>query len=88
MLSKRAKYGLNALVELARAREEGPLSAATIASRAHVPGKFLEAILLDLRHAGMISSTKGSGTRSIRDPMCYRSVDGSFGVRRRLIAPS
>jgi Rrf2 family protein len=59
MLSKRAKYALNALVELARARSEGPLSAAAIAERAHVPGKFLEAILLDLRHAGIISSTRG-----------------------------
>ncbi len=59
MLSKRAKYGLNALVELARARDEGHLSAATIAARANVPGKFLEAILLDLRHAGVISSTRG-----------------------------
>jgi Rrf2 family protein len=59
MLSKRAKYALNALVELARSADEGPLTAATIAERARVPGKFLEAILLDLRKAGMIDTRKG-----------------------------
>ncbi|MBK7271127.1 MAG: Rrf2 family transcriptional regulator [Flavobacteriales bacterium] len=61
MLSKRAKYALNALVELARARGEGPLSAAIIAERAGVPRKFLEAILVELRNAGIVSSRKGRG---------------------------
>jgi Rrf2 family protein len=59
MLSKRAKYALNALMELARAVDEGPMTAAAIAKRARVPAKFLEAILLDLRKAGMIESRKG-----------------------------
>lgn len=59
MLSKRAKYALNALVELAKAQEEGPLSASVLAGRANVPAKFLEAILVDLRKAGIIASHKG-----------------------------
>lgn len=88
MLSKRAKYGLNALVELARARDEGPLSAAVIAERAHVPGKFLEAILLDLRHAGVISTTRGrsGGHRLRKDPAevnmadVLRLFDGAIGL--------
>jgi Rrf2 family protein len=88
MLSKRAKYALNALVELARAREEGPLSASAIAERAHVPGKFLEAILLDLRHAGIIASTRGrtGGHRLSRDPgkvdmaSVLRLFDGAIGL--------
>ena len=61
MLSKRAKYALNALLELARKADEGPRSAASIAEAAHVPAKFLEAILLELRKAGIISSRKGRG---------------------------
>lgn len=61
MLSKRAKYALNALLEMARTVDEGPRSAASIAEAAHVPGKFLEAILLDLRKAGIITSRKGRG---------------------------
>lgn len=59
MLNKRTKYGLNALLVLAR--EGGPLTAAVIAERAHVPVKFLEAILVELRDAGMIGTRKGRG---------------------------
>lgn len=69
MLSKRAKYALNALVELAKAQEEGPLSAAVLATRANVPAKFLEAILVDLRKAGIIASHKGrKGGHELRRP--------------------
>lgn len=59
MVNKRTKYGLNALLVLAR--EQGPLTAAVIAERAHVPVKFLEAILVELRDAGMIGTRKGRG---------------------------
>lgn len=67
MLSKRAKYALNALVQLAKAREEGPLSAGELSIRAGVPRKFLEAILVELRNAGLIISKKGrSGGHALR----------------------
>lgn len=61
MLNKRTKYGIHALLVLARAQREGPLPAATIAARAHVPAKFLEAILVDLRKAGITDTVKGRG---------------------------
>ncbi len=88
MLSKRAKYALNALMELARSVDEGPLSAAAIAERAHVPAKFLEAILLDLRKAGMIESRKGrSGGHLLRLPPerinaaeVFRLFDGAIAL--------
>src|SRR5690606_26994400 len=57
----RSKYALNALMELAKTKDAGPLSAAVIAERARVPIKFLEAILVDLRKAGFITSRKGRG---------------------------
>ena len=47
MLSQKAKDGLRALVELARA-DGAQLSAAELATRAEAPRKFLEAILLEL----------------------------------------
>jgi Rrf2 family protein len=88
MLSKRAKYGLNALRELAQAREEGPLSAALIAERARVPAKFLEAILVDLNRAGIVSSRKGRGgghqlkrpPEEVRMTDVLRLFDGAIGL--------
>ena len=61
MLSKRAKYALNALRELARSYQTGPLTAAVIAERGRIPLKFLEVILLDLNRAHMITSKRGRG---------------------------
>ncbi len=59
MLSKRAKYGLRALVYLAQHQGEGPLQIGNIAETLKIPRKFLEAILLDLRNEGILQSRKG-----------------------------
>ncbi len=59
MLSKRAKYGLRALVYLARHKGEGPIQIRDISENLKIPRKFLEAILLDLRNEGMLQSRKG-----------------------------
>jgi Rrf2 family protein len=59
MLSKRAKYGLRALVHLAQHQGEGPIQIGNIAETLNIPRKFLEAILLDLRNEGILQSRKG-----------------------------
>lgn len=60
MLSKKAKYAINALVYLARHNKGAePIQISTIAASEHIPRKFLEAILLDLKNAGMLNSKKG-----------------------------
>jgi Rrf2 family protein len=59
MLSKKAKYGLKALMHLAGA--QGVSLAADIAAENNIPRKFLDAILLELTKAGILSSTKGKG---------------------------
>ena len=60
MLSKKTKYAINALVYLAREYEGGePVQISKIAESENIPRKFLEAILLELRHAGMLNSRKG-----------------------------
>jgi len=59
MLSKRAKYGLRALIYLAQRQGEGPIQIRDIAEALNIPRKFLEAILLDLRNEGILRSRKG-----------------------------
>ncbi len=59
MVSKRAKYGLRALVDLAQRQGEGPIQIRDISETLNIPRKFLEAILLDLRNEGMLQSRKG-----------------------------
>lgn len=70
MLSKKAKYAINALVYLAKRDGEGPIRINEIAEQEHIPQKFLEAILLDLRKGGMLASRKGrsGGYQLLRTP--------------------
>ena len=58
MLSQKAKYGLRALVELARAGG-AQVSAGELAARAGAPRKFLEAILLELSRNQIVLSRRG-----------------------------
>ena len=59
MLSRKTKYAINALVYLARENKSEPVQISKIAESENIPRKFLEAILLELRHAGMLNSRKG-----------------------------
>lgn len=60
-LSKKAKYALRALYYLGREYGNGPVLIATVAAREHIPRKFLELILLQLRDRGVVTSKKGKG---------------------------
>jgi Rrf2 family protein len=61
MINKKAKYGLKALLHIARVGKSEPISIHHIADEEKIPRKFLEAILLELRNAGILTSTKGRG---------------------------
>lgn len=61
MLSQKAKYGLKALLALAREYGRGPVHTSVIAEREVIPHKFLEFILLQLRNRGIVRSKKGKG---------------------------
>jgi Rrf2 family protein len=61
MLSKKSKYAINALVNLAKKFDKGPVLISEISEEEKIPKKFLEAILLDLRNAGILNSKKGKG---------------------------
>ncbi len=58
-VSAKADYALRACVELAAAEGEGAVEGARIAQAQEVPLKFLENILGDLRHAGLVRSQRG-----------------------------
>lgn len=61
MISKKTKYAINALVHLAKKEDEGPIVISEIAEAENIPQKFLEAILLNLKKAGVLASKKGKG---------------------------
>lgn len=60
MLTSKSKYALKALVYLAR-HTGRPVLGAEIAERQAIPKKFLDAILLQLKNDGVLSSRKGKG---------------------------
>ena len=61
MISKKAKYGLKAMLRLARDYGRGPVLIADLAAEEGIPRKFLEFILLELKQKGMLQSKKGKG---------------------------
>jgi Rrf2 family transcriptional regulator, cysteine metabolism repressor len=58
-LTSRSEYALLALTYLARHVHEGYISVDTIAQAQNIPPKFLEQILLALKRAHYLRSTKG-----------------------------
>jgi Rrf2 family protein len=60
MLSKKCKYSIHALVHMAKQPEEKFLIK-DISEACNIPKKFLEAILLDLKRAGILGSKQGKG---------------------------
>ena len=59
MISQKAKYALRALVALAREKPGQALAIGDIAEQQSIPKKFLEQILLDLKHQGLVVSRRG-----------------------------
>ncbi len=61
MLTAKGKYGLKALVHMSQ-MPPGQLALATeMAAANNIPKKFLDAILGELRNAGIVQSRKGKG---------------------------
>lgn len=61
MWTKKGKYGLKALLHLAALPPGESALSTEIAAGDAMPQKFLEAILLELKHAGFVHSRKGKG---------------------------
>lgn len=59
MLSKKAKYAINALVFIAKNEDDKPISVSRISEEQRIPLKFLESILTELKNARILNSTRG-----------------------------
>jgi Rrf2 family protein len=90
MLTKKGKYGLKALADLAALAPGETAFITEIAERNNIPKKFLDAILLELRKAGILKSKKGpSGgyclsktVNEIRIGHVIRTLDGPLAPIR------
>ena len=61
MLTRKGKYGLKAMIALAKANSDTPVLIGDLAEQEAIPKKFLENILLALKHRGLVHSRKGPG---------------------------
>jgi Rrf2 family protein len=59
MINNKTKYALKSLLTLSADTSGKSVSISELAEKDHIPQKFLEAILLDLKHAGLIESRRG-----------------------------
>jgi len=77
MLNKKTKYAFHALTYLGKQENNKPVLISEIAAHTHVPKKFLESILLDMKKAGMLTSRmgKGGGYYLLKDPKDIRLAD-------------
>ena len=94
-ISAKADYAVRAMVELAATADEKPVKAERIATAQDIPLNFLENILGELRHAGLVRSHRGAegGFRLAKDAAeisvadVIRAVEGPLasvrGPRRR-----
>jgi len=87
-LTKRGEYALRTMIRLgvAQRMDEGVISVSTLAQQEHLPFKFLEAILFELRGAGYVESVRGKyGGARLAKPMksikmgdVVRLIDGKL----------
>jgi len=88
MMSKKCKYALKALIHLGQEYGKDHILTDDIATAENIPKKFLELILLDLKHAGYVRSKQGKkgGYRLAQDPgeitlaEIHRLFDGAIAL--------
>lgn len=61
MLSRKTKYGIKALIYIAKQDKLMPVLISEISEKENISKKFLETILLDLKKYGLLGSKKGKG---------------------------
>jgi len=68
--STRGEYGVRMMVELARHHGSGPISLTEMADHEALPRPYLEQLVVSLREAGLVQSTRGAhgGYQLTREP--------------------
>jgi Rrf2 family protein len=59
-ISAKADYAVRAALELAAARDGDPVQGENLAESQDIPLQFLEHILLELKHAGIVQARRGA----------------------------
>ncbi len=97
-VSAKADYALRALIEIANRHDGRPVSAEEIGKLQEIPHGFLQAILADMRRAGIVVSQRGQsgGWRLATKPAdvsvadVIRAVDGPlvsvYGLRPEAVS--
>lgn len=68
--STKGEYGVRLMVQLARHHGTGPVSLAGVAAEEDLPRAYLEQLVVSLRDAGLVASTRGAhgGYQLTRNP--------------------
>lgn len=82
MISQKARYALKAVVALAKATPGEVVLIGEIAESENIPKKFLEQILLDLKHRGILTSRRGKAGGYL---LLKRPEEITFGEVLRII---
>lgn len=59
-LSTKGRYGLRAMIDLARYSEKEPVSIGSIAGRQEISERYLEQLMARLKKAGLVMSVRGA----------------------------
>jgi Rrf2 family protein len=86
-ISAKTDYAIRAAVELASAEPDAPQKGERVAAAQKIPLRFLENILTELRHAGLVASRRGAeGGYWLARPAeeialadIIRAIDGPLG---------
>ena len=89
-LSTRTKYGILAILELAKNYGKGPLPLKTIAQNQGISVKYLEQLMAILRLAGIVKSVRGAKggyflaktPSQIKISDCFNCLEGSMITTR------
>ena len=88
MIAQKTRYALRSLLFLAQEQGGAPVQLSRIAETQRVPPKYLELIMLDLKKAGLVKSSRGpkGGYQLARGPAqisvadVIQAIDGPVAV--------
>ena len=60
LISTKGVYGLTAMYELSKHKEDTPMQIKDISANANIPQNYLEQLLSKLRRAELVNSTRGA----------------------------
>ena len=88
-LSTKGRYGLRALVDLARYSEEEPVSISSISAREDISEGYLEQLMALLKKAGLVKSIRGAaGGYVLARPAGQISVGDVLRAREGKLEPA